>query len=63
MTLMDWVQVAILLMLILLFLKSWFVRWLPNSSSSLLLRLLPTRALKSEGQWQRQTAKTDNKAQ
>ncbi|WEA05587.1 cellulose biosynthesis protein BcsF [Pantoea dispersa] len=56
MTLMDGVQVAILLLLILLFLKS---LWLPRRSTSLLMRLLPARALKSEGQWQRQSTKTD----
>ena len=59
MTLMDWVQVAILLLLILLFVKSLLSRWLPRRSSSWLMRLLPARALKSEGQWQRKTQKTD----
>lgn len=59
MTLMDWVQVAILLLLILLFLKSLFGRGLSRSRSSSLMRLLPTRALKSEGQWQRKVKKTD----
>jgi hypothetical protein len=58
MTLMDWVQVAILLLLILLFLKSLFGRGLSRSTNPL-LRLLPTRALKSEGQWQRKAKKTD----
>ncbi|ORM62401.1 cellulose biosynthesis protein BcsF [Pantoea rodasii] len=61
MALMDWVQVAILLLLILLFLKSLFVRGLPRSSASWLMRLLPARALKSEGQWQRKPNKTDTK--
>lgn len=61
MTLMDWVQVVILLLLILLFLKSLFVRWLPRSSTSLLMRWLPPRALKSEGHWQRKPVKTDTK--
>ena len=59
MTLMDGVQIAILLLLILLFLKSLWRRWLPRRSTSLLMRLLPARALKSEGQWQRQSTKTD----
>ncbi len=59
MTLMDWVQVAILLLLILLFLKSLLARWLPRRRSGWLMRLLPARALKSEGQWQRKTHKTD----
>lgn len=61
MTLMDWVQIIILLLLIVLFLKSLLVRWLPRSSNSLLMRLLPARALKSEGVWQRNTTKTDTK--
>lgn len=59
MTLMDWVQVAILLFLILLFLTSLFGRGRARSGTNPLLRLLPTRALKSEGQWQRKTNKTD----
>ncbi len=57
MTLMDWVQVAILLLLILLLLKSLLTRRLPRRSGWL-LRLLPARALKSEGQWQRKSPKT-----
>ena len=61
MTLMDWVQVIILLLLMLLFVKSLLVRWLPRSSNSLLMRLLPARALKSVGVWQRNTTKTDRK--
>jgi len=59
MTLIDWVQVAILLLLILLLLKSLFGRGLTRSSTHPLLRLLPTRALKSEGLWQRKVKKTD----
>lgn len=59
MTLMDWVQVAILLLLILLFFKSLLMRWLPRRSTSWLMRLLPVRALKAEGHWQRKTHKTD----
>ncbi|QDY40489.1 cellulose biosynthesis protein BcsF [Candidatus Pantoea soli] len=59
MTLMDWVQIAILLLLILLFFKSLWLRWLPRRSNSLLMRLLPTRALKAEGLWHRQSTKTD----
>jgi hypothetical protein len=51
--------VAILLLLILLFLRSLFGRGLTRSGTNPLLRLLPTRALKSEGQWQRKTNKTD----
>lgn len=59
MTLMDWVQVAILLVLILLFLTSLFGRGQLRTRSFSLLRWLPTRALKSEGHWQRKVKKTD----
>ncbi|WP_336778590.1 cellulose biosynthesis protein BcsF [Pantoea sp. USHLN256] len=59
MLLMDWVQVAILLLLILLLLKSLFGRGVARRSINPLMRWLPTRALKSEGQWQRKAKKTD----
>ena len=61
MNLMDWVQIALLAIFILLILKHVWQRWLPRRWNGLLNRLLPARALKSEGDWQRQSPKTDAK--
>jgi len=61
MNLMDWVQIALLAIFILLILKPLWQRWLPRRWNGLLNRLLPARALKSEGHWQRQSSKTDAK--
>ncbi|MDJ0476221.1 cellulose biosynthesis protein BcsF, partial [Pantoea eucalypti] len=55
MNLMDWVQIALLAIFILLILKPVWQRWLPRRWNGLLNRLLPARALKSEGDWQRQS--------
>ncbi|MGK3144014.1 cellulose biosynthesis protein BcsF [Pantoea sp. C2G6] len=59
MNLMDWVQIALLVMVSGLLLKPLFYPWLPRRWSGLLNRLLPARALKPEGHWQRQSPKTD----
>ncbi|TPE13866.1 cellulose biosynthesis protein BcsF [Pantoea vagans] len=60
MNLMDWVQIALLLLLfILLIARPVWQQWLPRRWNGLLNRLLPARALKSEGHWQRQSSKTD----
>jgi Cellulose biosynthesis protein BcsF len=61
MNLMDFVQIAILLLLILLLFKPVYTRWLPQRWSNMLNRLLPARALKYEGTWQRKPSKTDAK--
>ncbi|MDH2068838.1 cellulose biosynthesis protein BcsF [Pantoea sp. GD03673] len=61
MNLMDWVQIALLIVFILLILKPVWQQWLPRRWNGLLNRLLPARALKSEGYWQRQSPKTDAK--
>jgi len=59
MNLMDWAQIALLAIAIVLILKPVWQRWLPRRWHGLLNRLLPARALKSEGHWQRQSSKTD----
>ena len=61
MNLMDWVQIALLIVVILLILKPVWHQWLPRRWNGLLNRLLPARALKSEGHWQRLSPKTDAK--
>lgn len=61
MILMDYVQIAILMLLILLFLKPVYTRWLPQRWNGLLNRLLPPRALKYEGTWQRKSSGGDEK--
>lgn len=61
MNMMDFVQIAILLLLILLFFRPVFTRWLPQRWRDVLNRLLPARALKYEGTWQRHSSKTDKK--
>ena len=58
---MDLVQIALLIVVILLILKPVWHQWLPRRWNGLLNRLLPARALKSEGHWQRQSSKTDVK--
>ncbi|MCZ4059654.1 cellulose biosynthesis protein BcsF [Pantoea sp. LMR881] len=59
MNLMDWVQIALLILFLLLFLKPLYRHWLPRRWHGLLNRLLPARALKSEGYWQRKSANKD----
>lgn len=59
MNLMDWVEIAILAIFIVLLLKPVWQQWLPHRWNGLLNRLLPARALKSEGHWRRQSLKTD----
>lgn len=61
MNLMDWVQIAILLLFILLFLKPLYGKRLPRYWNGFWNRLLPARALKSEGHWQRKSSKTGTK--
>ncbi|MFV9670850.1 cellulose biosynthesis protein BcsF [Pantoea sp. ARC607] len=61
MNLMDWVQIALLATGIVLLLKPVWQQWLPRRWYGLLNRLLPARALKSEGHWQRHSSKTDAK--
>jgi cellulose biosynthesis operon protein BcsF/YhjT len=59
MTLMDGVQILILLVLIALLTKPLYTRWLPARWRGFTQRLLPPRSLKYEGTWQRQPTKTD----
>ncbi|ARJ41764.1 hypothetical protein B1H58_06830 [Pantoea alhagi] len=59
MTLIDGVQILILLVLIALLLRPLYTRWLPARWRSVTQRLLPPRSLKYEGTWQRQPNKTD----
>ena len=47
MNLMDWVQIALLTLVILLFLKPLYQKWLPRRWNGIMNRLLPARALKS----------------
>lgn len=61
MNLMDWVQIALLILVILLFLKPLYQKRLPRRWNGIMNRLLPARALKSEGYWQRQSSETDRK--
>lgn len=59
MTLLDGVQILILLMLIALLTKPLYTRWLPARWRGITQRLLPPRSLKYEGTWQRRSTKTD----
>lgn len=59
MNLMDWVQILILLVLVLLLLKPLFTRWLPKKWHGLLLRLTPPRSLKYQGTWRRNSSTSD----
>ncbi|MEM6052036.1 cellulose biosynthesis protein BcsF [Erwinia sp. P7711] len=59
MTLMDGVQILILLVLLLLLLKPFYARWLPKKWHGLLLRLTPPRSLKYEGTWRRKSSTSD----
>lgn len=59
MTLLDGVQILILLVLIALLTKPLYSRWLPARWRGLTQRLLPPRSLKYEGTWQRRSTKTD----
>jgi hypothetical protein len=61
MTLMDLAQIALLIFFILLFLKPLYRHWLPRRADGFWHRLLPTRALKFEGNWQRKSANKDTK--
>jgi hypothetical protein len=61
MNLMDWVQIALLVLFILLILKPLYQQWLPRRWNGIMNRLLPARALKSEGHWQRQSSEKDAK--
>lgn len=61
MTLMDGVQIVILLLLILLLIKPFYSRWLPRQWQGILHRILPPRALKYEGTWQRKPPGSDTK--
>ena len=59
MTLIDGVQILILLVLIALLMKPLYTRWLPGRWRNMTQRLLPPRSLKYEGTWQRRSKKTD----
>lgn len=59
MTLMDSVQILILLVLLLILLKPVYSRWLPLTWRRIMLRITPSRALKYEGTWRRKSSKTD----
>lgn len=59
MTLMDGVQILILLVLLLLLLKPFYARWLPRQWRGLVLRFTPPRALKYEGLWRRNSSESD----
>lgn len=61
MNLMDWVQIALLVLLLLLVLQPVYRRWLPRRWQGLLHRLLPAQVLKSEGEWRRKSSETDKK--
>lgn len=59
---MDWmdaVQVAILLLLALWWLKPLYARWLPACWRGMARRLLPPRQLKKEGVWRRNASDSD----
>ncbi|UQY44265.1 cellulose biosynthesis protein BcsF [Erwinia sp. PK3-005] len=59
MTLIDGVQILILLVLLALLTKPLYTRWLPARWRGVTQRLLPPRSLKYEGTWQRRSNKTD----
>ncbi len=61
MTLMDGVQITILLLLVLLLLKPLYTRWLPRQWRGVLHRVLPPRSLKYEGTWRRKSSGSDTK--
>lgn len=61
MGMMDWVQIAILILLILLLLKPFYSHWLPRKWHGILHRILPPRALKYEGTWRRKPTDLDGK--
>ena len=60
MTIMDGVQILILLIVILLLLKPFYTRWLPGKWHGLRHRMLPPRHLKYQGAWRRKTAHREN---
>lgn len=59
MTLMDYVQILILLMVLLRLLKPVYARWLPRRWRKLMLRIIPPHALKHEGTWRRKPSESD----
>lgn len=59
-TLMDGVQIALLLLLLLLLCRPFWAGWLPRRWLGLTRRWLPPRALKYEGTWKRHASPTDN---
>lgn len=59
MSLMDAVQILIVLLLLLLGFRPLYARWLPAGWRNISWRLLAPRALKYEGTWQRKTTKMD----
>lgn len=61
MTLMDGVQILILVILLLMLLKPFYARWLPSQWRRLVLRVTPPRALKYEGTWRRNSSESDKR--
>ncbi len=61
MNLTDSVQILILVVLLLLLLKPFYARWLPEKWRGLILRVTPPRALKYEGTWRRKSSTSDKK--
>lgn len=59
MTLIDVVQILILMVLLLLLLKPFYARWLPRQWRRLVLRITPPRALKYQGTWRQKSSKSD----
>jgi len=60
MNIMDAVQILILLLLVLLILKPFLTCWLPAKWHSIFHRVMPPRALKYEGTWQKKSLKKDD---
>lgn len=60
MNIMDAVQIAILLLVILMILKPFYTRWLPAQWHAMVHRLIPPRWLKYRGTWQRNTTNRDD---
>lgn len=61
MRLMDFVEITILILLILLLLKPFYHRWIPRKWRGVMHRMLPPRALKYEGTWRRKSPGSDIK--
>ncbi|MBP2168900.1 cellulose biosynthesis operon protein BcsF/YhjT [Erwinia toletana] len=61
MSMIDGVQILILLLLILLILKPFYCRWLPAAWHGVIHRMMPPRSLKYEGTWRRKAADREDK--